>query len=240
VESGDGGSNDGAITFTAAELQLGLFVLVAFLAYSVWVSYRTTEIWAFGVMGGVGASLLLLGGLYFFGGGGSGAGTDESGGPESPSDLESGGSESPSDSEPGSPALAASETLDPDEDGSREHAADAGVEPELLEDIIQRTDGGDPAAERLEAVLLEGTSSSGEDAVLEGTSSSGEDAVLEGTSSSGEDAVLEGTSSSGEDAGESSEAGFEFLDQDPDDERAHEIDQTPDADGESDESGHDE
>jgi signal peptidase len=206
VESGDGGSNDEGITFTAAELQLGLFVLVAFLAYSVWVSYRTTEIWAFGVMGGVGAALLLLGGLYLFGGGGSGAGTDESDGPGSPPDPES-----------GSPAPAASETLAPDEDGGREHGADAGpdVEPELLEDIIQRTDGGDPAAERLEEVLLEGVSSSENDVLLEDTSGS-------------------------EGAEESSGAGFEFLDRDPDGERERDADRTPDVDDATSESEHDE
>ncbi|ELZ42352.1 peptidase S26B, signal peptidase [Halorubrum saccharovorum DSM 1137] len=65
---------DAGISFTAAELQLGLGVNAAFLAYSIWVAYSlwtaydTVETWALGVAGGVGASLLLLGGLYVFGG----------------------------------------------------------------------------------------------------------------------------------------------------------------------------
>lgn len=63
TEDGSGG-----ITFTAAELQLGLVALAAFLVYSVWVAYETTETWAFGVAGGVGSAFLLLGGLYLVGG----------------------------------------------------------------------------------------------------------------------------------------------------------------------------
>ena len=72
AESGDSG--DAGVSFSAAELQLGLVVLAAFLIYSIWVAYSlfttydTVEIWAFGVAGGVGASFLLLAGLYFFGG----------------------------------------------------------------------------------------------------------------------------------------------------------------------------
>lgn len=66
--------DDAGVSFSAAELQLGLVVLSAFLIYSIWVAYSlfttydTVEIWAFGVAGGVGASFLLLAGLYFFGG----------------------------------------------------------------------------------------------------------------------------------------------------------------------------
>lgn len=72
AESGE--SDDAGISFTAAELQLGLVVLAVFLIYSIWVAYSlfttydTVEIWAFGVAGGAGASFLLLTGLYFFGG----------------------------------------------------------------------------------------------------------------------------------------------------------------------------
>ena len=58
------------LTFTAAELQLGVIALAAFFAYSAWVAYQTTETWAFGVAGGVGSAFLLLGGLYLVGGGG--------------------------------------------------------------------------------------------------------------------------------------------------------------------------
>jgi len=67
--------DDGGVSFSAAELQLGLVVLAVFLIYSVWVAYTlfttydSVEIWAFGVAGGAGASFLLLAGLYFFGGG---------------------------------------------------------------------------------------------------------------------------------------------------------------------------
>jgi signal peptidase len=150
VESGDGESSDGGITFTAAELQLGLFVLVAFLAYSVWVSYQTTEVWALAVTGGVGAALLLIGWLYLFGGG-SDAETDESGASGSPPDATS-----------GSPAPAASEALGSDgENGTRAHAADIDpeVEAELLKHIIRRTDGGDPSA-RIEELLSDDASTS--------------------------------------------------------------------------------
>ena len=60
--------SDGGLTFRAFELKLGLMVLVGFVAYSGWVSYTTTEIWAFGVTGSVATALLLLSGLYLFGG----------------------------------------------------------------------------------------------------------------------------------------------------------------------------
>jgi signal peptidase len=57
------------LVFSAAELQLGLAVLVAFFAYSAWVAYATFfEVWAFAVAASVAAALLLLGGLYVVGG----------------------------------------------------------------------------------------------------------------------------------------------------------------------------
>lgn len=62
------GEETGGVTFTAAELQLGLAVLFAFLAYSVWVTYVTLEVWAFAVAASVLAMFLLLGGLYLVGG----------------------------------------------------------------------------------------------------------------------------------------------------------------------------
>jgi signal peptidase I len=65
-------STDSAVTFTAPELELGLFVLAAFLAYSVWVAIQTVEIWAFTAVGAVGASFLLLLALYLSGRLGSG------------------------------------------------------------------------------------------------------------------------------------------------------------------------
>jgi len=57
------------LVFSAAELQLGLLVLVGFFAYSLWVAYATFfEVWAFAVAASVAAALLLLGGLYVVGG----------------------------------------------------------------------------------------------------------------------------------------------------------------------------
>jgi signal peptidase len=57
------------LVFSAGELQLGLVVLVAFFAYSLWVAYATFfEVWAFAAAASVGAALLLLAGLYVVGG----------------------------------------------------------------------------------------------------------------------------------------------------------------------------
>lgn len=61
-------SSDSAIAFSAAELRLGLVGFGAFLAYSVWVTYATGEVWAFSVAGSVAAAFLLLTGLYVTGG----------------------------------------------------------------------------------------------------------------------------------------------------------------------------
>lgn len=60
-------SDDGAVTFTSAELELGLMLLVVFLPYSVWVSLETFEIWAFSMTGAVAAAFLLLSSLYLTG-----------------------------------------------------------------------------------------------------------------------------------------------------------------------------
>jgi len=67
--AGEPEESDDAMTFTAAELQLGLVTLGAFLAYSIWVAYATEEIWSFGVAGSVAAAFLLLLGFYVTGGG---------------------------------------------------------------------------------------------------------------------------------------------------------------------------
>jgi signal peptidase len=66
---GQSDSDESEISFSAAELQLGMLVLAGFLAYSIWVAYVTFETWAFGVAGGVGAAFLLLLALYLTGGG---------------------------------------------------------------------------------------------------------------------------------------------------------------------------
>ena len=64
---GDTDDRESAVSFTAPELQLGLLVLAAFVAYSVWVAIQTMEIWAFTVAGGVGTAFLLLSILYLAG-----------------------------------------------------------------------------------------------------------------------------------------------------------------------------
>lgn len=56
-----------AVSFSAPELELGLLVLAAFVAYSAWVAVQTAEIWAFTVAGSVGAAFLLLSILYLAG-----------------------------------------------------------------------------------------------------------------------------------------------------------------------------
>jgi signal peptidase len=61
------------LTFSALELQLGLAVLTAFLAYSLWVVYAAFEIfeagviWASGVAAAVAVAFLLFLGLYLSG-----------------------------------------------------------------------------------------------------------------------------------------------------------------------------
>ena len=74
-ESGEEASDaaDAQLTFSASELELGLGILVAFTAYSLWVAYATMEVWSFGVAGSTIVALLLLGGIYANGklGGGS-------------------------------------------------------------------------------------------------------------------------------------------------------------------------
>ncbi|MEF8887947.1 MAG: signal peptidase I [Haloarculaceae archaeon] len=68
TEDSEDEDEDGLV-FSAAELQLGLVVLVVFFAYSAWVAYATFfEVWAFAVAASTGAGLLLLGGLYLVGG----------------------------------------------------------------------------------------------------------------------------------------------------------------------------
>ncbi|WP_169051791.1 signal peptidase I [Halorhabdus amylolytica] len=59
---------DDAITFSVEELRVGVAVLFAFLAYSIWVAYATVETWALGAVGAVAAAFLLGAGLLVFGG----------------------------------------------------------------------------------------------------------------------------------------------------------------------------
>jgi signal peptidase len=129
-------SSSGGITFTAAELQLGLIVLAVFLSYSVWVAYQTLEVWAFGVGGGVASAFLLLTGLYFFGGG-SGDATDDGG-----SDADS-GTDSADGHKPVASVGAESELST--------HVESPAIDPEfeldILEDMVGQTgDGGNTAA----------------------------------------------------------------------------------------------
>jgi len=156
--TGSSESTDGGITFTTAELQLGLLVLAAFLAYSVWVAYQTLEIWSFGVAGGVASAFLLLAGLYFFGGGSDdatdGGATDAPPAatePEADTGSDSGG-ESESgpepEREPGPEPTAADDasgtTAESEASAVAEsRAIDPEVELNLLEDIVgQRADDG--------------------------------------------------------------------------------------------------
>jgi signal peptidase len=131
-------SGDAGISFTAAELQLGLGVNAAFLAYSIWVAYSiwtaydTVETWALGAVGGVGASFLLLGGLYLFGG--SDESTDER--DHSPESNPDGQSELPDVSVNGTDETRADGEFvyswDPDMEAKAEAAAD---------DVSRRTNG---------------------------------------------------------------------------------------------------
>ncbi|QSG11735.1 Signal peptidase I [Halapricum desulfuricans] len=63
--------DNSSLTFTAPELELGLVVLGLFVGYSAWVAAETVEIWAFTVVGAVGAAFLLLSILYLVGRSGS-------------------------------------------------------------------------------------------------------------------------------------------------------------------------
>lgn len=68
---------DSAVTLTPAELSLGLFVLGAFVAYSLWVAYTTVTVWAMTVAGASATAFLMLGSLYAFGGGAADATADD-------------------------------------------------------------------------------------------------------------------------------------------------------------------
>ncbi|WP_135661985.1 signal peptidase I [Halorhabdus rudnickae] len=61
-------NEDDTIAFSVEELRVGVAVLFAFLAYSIWVAYATVETWALGAVGAVGAAFLLGAGLLVFGG----------------------------------------------------------------------------------------------------------------------------------------------------------------------------
>ncbi|TKX56130.1 signal peptidase I [Halorubrum sp. SP3] len=132
-------ADDTGISFTAAELQLGLGVNGAFLAYSVWVvysiwtAYDTVETWALGVVGAVGASFLLLSGLYVFGG--DGDATD--GGDR--------GSESHPNAESGQPVISPSETDDTHTGSESVYSESSDVEAgsEAADDAVSRRTNGD-------------------------------------------------------------------------------------------------
>jgi len=134
---------DAGISFTTGELQLGLGMNAAFLAYSIWVvygiwtAYDTVETWALGVVGGVGASFLLLGGLYIFGGADNA--TDE-GGPSSES--------SPS-TQSDQPVSSASETDRTHSDGEFVYSRDSNIEAgdEASDGAASRRTNGDGQSE---------------------------------------------------------------------------------------------
>lgn len=94
--AGDDEADEGSVTFTAAELQLGVIVLGLFLGYSLWVTYVTLEIWAFAVTGSVATAFLLFGAVYAFGGetdGSDGDTGDETDGSEADDDASEVGNE---------------------------------------------------------------------------------------------------------------------------------------------------
>ncbi|TKX86493.1 signal peptidase I [Halorubrum sp. SS5] len=131
-------ADETGISFTAAELQLGLGVNAVFLAYSVWVvysiwtAYDTVETWALGVVGAVGASFLLLGGLYVFGG-------------DDATDEGDRGSESDPDSTSDQSAPSLSETNET-YDGSEfvySESSDVDASAEAPDDAVSRLNNGD-------------------------------------------------------------------------------------------------
>jgi signal peptidase len=137
---------DGALTFRAAELKLGLVVLGLFTAYGLWVAYVTREIWSVAVLGMVGTTFVLLLGLYLSGsepagstastsnpsGPGDGASVDdgETAGSTSSTDAETAPDDQGSDSEAStrdataSPATGPAPTADTDADTSRGESDD--------------------------------------------------------------------------------------------------------------------
>ena len=151
---------DAGISFTAAELQLGLGVNAAFLAYSIWVvyslwtAYDTVETWALGVAGGVGASLLLLGGLYVLGG--ADDATDE---PEP-------GSDSDSTTQPDQSVLSVNESAAIHDSGDFIYlqGADGKVGAEAADDPVSQQTNGDgqtAASKAADGDHVTDTSSSG-------------------------------------------------------------------------------
>ena len=59
---------DGTFTLRSTELRLAILILVAFMAYSLWVAVNDVEPWSVGVTAAVAVATILLGGLYYFGG----------------------------------------------------------------------------------------------------------------------------------------------------------------------------
>ena len=154
------------ISFTAAELQLGLAINAVFLiysawvAYSIWTTYDTVETWALGVVGGVCASFLLLGGLYILGGGG---GTTDTKAPTGPAPAP--------ESDPDHSSSMSSDEATTDDDVTFPQATDPDIEitafepAEISDDTVaQRTVGdGEPVpSEGSEDDQTAGVSAGGE------------------------------------------------------------------------------
>jgi signal peptidase len=124
----DGGMEEsgGGLTFSARELQLGLTILVAFVAYSVWVSYATTEVWALAVAGSTAVAFLLLAGLYLFGGSAPDENDDEADdGPGTPASVNPRLNEAGTSQPSGDMASSAEGVADP---GPVEFVRDPGAE----------------------------------------------------------------------------------------------------------------
>jgi len=67
--SGDPDDGSASVTLTRGELGLGLVVMAAFSAYSVWVAYATLAVWSLTTAGAVLTGFAMLGALFLVGGG---------------------------------------------------------------------------------------------------------------------------------------------------------------------------
>ena len=102
------------------------------MVYSIWTTYDTVETWALGVVGAVGASLLLLGGLYVFGG-------------DDATDQRDLGSEPDPNAQSGQSALSVSVTDEIHDDGEFAYpgGSDGEASGEAADDAVSRRTNGD-------------------------------------------------------------------------------------------------
>jgi len=159
---------DAGITLRATELRLAIMSVGAFLAYSVWVAYATTEFWSFAVAAGVGTAFVLLTGLYLAGRRGSGE--DEASGETAPE--ESGATTEGDDTEATDETSTETDTeenvLDPEEIVSPVDSDDTvtGIQSELEDDPLLLID---------DAVLGDEMTADGAGETEQGTAERGEE-----------------------------------------------------------------